>query len=278
MPPKKKLAARKTRLSSRESDRKSGQLGSQSTKALAALRSLVLSGDFRPNQRIAELAISARLGVSRTPIRLALDRLAQEGLLEALPTGGFAVRTFTVVEIWDAIELRAVLEGTAARLASERVVHAQELDLLRAYAHQIKTISRPHLNWGRPDLTFFTAYCDLNTKFHNALVDLARSAILRRTWDQIQSVPFAAPSSTILPEAMHTVLKAAIEQHDAMLDAIARRDGDQAERIARTHARLAFSNLDVALRSSRPGASLVQVAAPPLFDPGIPVELQDELG
>ena len=246
-----------------------GQLDSQTSRALAGLRKLVLWGDLRPNQRIAENTIAARLGVSRTPIRLALDRLAQEGLLDRIPTGGFTVRTFTVVEIWDAIELRAVLEGTAARLASERIVHPQELDLLRGYAHQIQTISRSQLSSSQSDLEFFTAYCELNTKFHSALMDLARSAILRRTWDQIQSIPFAAPSSTILPEAMHLVLKSALEQHQALLDAISRRDGQQAETIARSHARLAFANLDVALRSSRPGASLVQIAAPPLFDPGI---------
>lgn len=271
--------AQRPRAAARRRDRSGGaQLESQTTRALAALRTLILRGDFRPNQRIAELEVAERLGVSRTPMRLALDRLAQEGLLEPLATGGFTVRTFTVVEIWDAIELRAVLEGTAARLASERVVHTQELELLRGYAQQIQTISRPHLGSSGSDLQFFNVYCELNTRFHSALMDLARSVILRRTWDQIQSIPFAAPSSTILPEAMHVVLKSAVDQHQALLDAISKRDGEQAERIARSHARLAYSNLDVALRSSRPGASLVQIAPPPLFDPGIRGVWQGKLG
>jgi GntR family transcriptional regulator, vanillate catabolism transcriptional regulator len=58
--------------------------------------------------------------VSRTPVRSALMRLEQEGLLEALPNGGYAVRTFSERDVSDAIELRGTLEGLSARLAAER--------------------------------------------------------------------------------------------------------------------------------------------------------------
>lgn len=238
-------------------------------KTLAALRKMILRGDFPPADRITEAIIASRLGVTKTSTRIALARLSHEGLLETLAGGEFAVRTWTVVEIWDAIELRAVLEGTAARLACERLVHPQELDVLKGYAHQIETISKPQLQAPRPDTEFFAAYCDLNTRFHTALMDSARCGILRQTWEQVQSIPFAAPSSTILPEAMHLILKSAVEQHHAVLEAISKRDGSRAETIARTHARLGFANLDFALRSPRPEAALVKVAQPPLFDSGI---------
>jgi GntR family transcriptional regulator of vanillate catabolism len=244
------------------------RLRSQTDRALVGLRKLVLEGHLRPNQRIPENKVATRLGVSRTPIRHALDCLAREGLLEPIPAGGLAVRTFTVVEICDAIEMRAVLEGTAARLASERIVHPQELELLRGYERQIQSISQTHLAGSQPDIEFFNRYCELNRKFHTALMDLSRSAVLRRIWEQIQSVPFAAPSSTILPEAIPQVLKAAREQHQALLDALSRHDGEQAEMIARAHVRLAFGNLDLALRSSRPGASRVQVTPSSLPVPG----------
>ena len=92
---------------------------SQTRRTLLNLREMLLRGDFRPGERISELPMVARLGVSRTPIRLALDRLANEGLLEPSPSGGFVVRAFDLSDIWDAIEMRGVLEGTAARLASE---------------------------------------------------------------------------------------------------------------------------------------------------------------
>ena len=60
-------------------------------------------------------------------MRLALERLAHEGLLEALPKGGFCIREFTIEDVWDAIEILGVLEGTAARLAAERLGDSREL-------------------------------------------------------------------------------------------------------------------------------------------------------
>ena len=97
-----------------------GSPGSQALKAQLRLRELVLAGELPPGERIAELAIVEKLGMSRTPIRSALMRLEQEGLLEALPGGGYAVRSFSERDVADAIELRGTIEGLAARLAAER--------------------------------------------------------------------------------------------------------------------------------------------------------------
>ena len=95
---------------------------SQTLRAALGVRDLLYSGIFRPGERLSEISLSERLGLSRTPIRAALARLEQEGLVELIPSGGYAVRTFSEADIIDAIELRGVLEGTAARLAAERGV------------------------------------------------------------------------------------------------------------------------------------------------------------
>jgi len=91
---------------------------SQTLKALLDLRELVLRGELRPGERVSELQMVERLGVSRTPVRTALVRLQDEGLLEAIPSGGFAVKAFTEREVLEAIEIRGTLEGLAARLAA----------------------------------------------------------------------------------------------------------------------------------------------------------------
>ncbi|MDP3168345.1 MAG: GntR family transcriptional regulator, partial [Hydrogenophaga sp.] len=108
---------------------------SAQVRALLRLRELILSGELAGGTRIAELAIVERIGVSRTPIRAALMRLEQEGLLEALPNGGYAVKAFSERDIADAIELRGTLEGLLVRLAAERgapaVVLAEARDCLR---------------------------------------------------------------------------------------------------------------------------------------------------
>src|SRR5262245_33619255 len=87
---------------------------SHSARTLLRLREMLFRGESHRVDRLSGLPLSARLGVSRTPIRLALERLAHEGLLEASRSGGFVVRQFTVDAVWDAIEVRGVLEGTAA--------------------------------------------------------------------------------------------------------------------------------------------------------------------
>ena len=89
--------------------------GSQAVKAQQRLRELILAGHLPAGSRIAELALVARLGMSRTPIRAALLRLGEEGLLQALPGGGYAVRTFSEREVADAMTALAA-DGSQAAL------------------------------------------------------------------------------------------------------------------------------------------------------------------
>ena len=115
------------------------QENSQTTKATLGLRELLLSGAFKPRERVPELRLVEELGVSRTPLRIALMTLEHEGLLETLPGGGFVVREFTLSDIDDAIELRGVLEGTAARFAAERLESEDELELLRELCRRARS-------------------------------------------------------------------------------------------------------------------------------------------
>ena len=96
-------------------------MAAQIDKVISELRDMVLSGALQPGERVVELQFSARLGVSRTPLRIALTELEKEGLLERLPSRGFRVRAFTVDEIGDARwTCAACWKGMAARLLAER--------------------------------------------------------------------------------------------------------------------------------------------------------------
>ena len=99
------------------------------------------------------------LGVSRTPLRIALMTLEHEGLLETLPGGGFVVREFTRTDIDDAIELRGVLEGTAARLAAERLESEDELESLRDLCRELDAVVRTQ------SFETFMEYLRLNEEF-----------------------------------------------------------------------------------------------------------------
>ncbi len=236
---------------------------SQTVKAQLRLRELIVGGELKPGQRIAELALVERLGVSRTPVRAALVRLREEGLLEALPGGGFVVKDFGEDDIHDAIELRGTLEGLAARLAAERgaspvlVAEARECldgidDLLAA----------PEL-----DEAAFGAYVEWNGRWHDLLAEMAGSDLILRQLERVKALPFASPNGFVHVGAGHPrsrdALLVAQAQHRAVIDAIVRREGARAEALMREHARLAQQNLRDALQSHRtlqriPGASLIR--------------------
>ena len=142
---------------------------SQTTKATLGLRELLLDGAFKPRERVPELRLVKELGVSRTPLRIALMTLEHEGLLETLPGGGFVVREFTRTDIDDAIELRGVLEGTAARLAAERLESDDELEPLRDRCRRLDAIVRTQ------SIETFMEYLRLNEEFHHGFASSRRA-------------------------------------------------------------------------------------------------------
>ncbi len=232
----------------------------QITKAVLRLREMIFNGEFSSGERMSELPLVALLGVSRTPLRLALAELEHEGLLRGLPTGGYVVREFTQGDVRDAIELRGVLEGTAARFAAERGVPSRDLAALRATNHTIRTLVH------RTDYESFERYLQLNEEFHARLMAMAHSPLLTRSLDGIASLPFAGPSAFILAEAelpaSRDILIIAHRHHEDLVDAIERRQGARAESLAREHARLALANLEIVVDHREvlqrmPGASLI---------------------
>lgn len=217
--------------------------GTQITKAVLSLRELIFAGHFTPGERMSELPLVELLGVSRTPLRLAFAQLEHEGLLRSLTGGGYVVREFTQGDIRDAIELRGVLEGTAARFAAERGAAKRDLDVLRTANESI----RPFLH--RADYASFERYLELNETFHARLLKMARSPMLERAIEGIVALPFAGPSAFVLAEAelpaSREILIIAYGHHGAIIEAIERRQGGRAEGITREHARLAMRNLEI---------------------------------
>ena len=233
---------------------------SQMMRALLRLRELILSGEFEPGERMSELPLVERLGVSRTPLRLALATLEHEGLLRNLSGGGYAVRAFTQADMRDAVELRGVLEGTAARFAAERGATRREIRSLRSINAQIEPLL------ALADYESFEAYMDLNERFHSRMLEIARSPLLDRALEGILSLPFGGVNAMVLTEAelpeSRQILVIAHRHHQGLIEAIEARQGARAEALAREHARIALTNLEIVLRHREmlelvPGSSLI---------------------
>ena len=236
---------------------------SQTVKAQLALRELILSGELKAGARIAELWLVERLAVSRTPVRLALVKLAVEGLLDALPSGGYAVRDFSESDIHDAIEVRGTLEGLAARLAAERGVSPVLIAEARECLDQIDAAL------AQAELTddTFSVYVQQNARFHALLSEMAGSALVSRQLDKATALPFASPNGFVMAQSVgphaRDVLVVAQAQHRMVIEAIVQREGSRAESLMREHARIARRNLQEALQSHHTmqlvrGASLIR--------------------
>lgn len=236
---------------------------SQTVRTQVRLREMIVGGELKPGTRIAELALVERLGASRTPIRMALVRLQEEGLLAPLPGGGFTVKDFSESDIHDAIELRGTMEGMAARLAAERGVPVALLARARDCIDRIdELLAAPQLTPAR-----FAAYVEHNARFHGLLADMPGSPLVRRQIERVAALPFASPNGFVMADSLGPLardrLLLAHDQHRALVDAIERREGARAEALAREHARNAQRNLADALNNRRalqrlPGAGLIR--------------------
>ena len=240
---------------------------SQTINALLALREQILNGELMPGERLLELALVEKLSVSRTPIRAALTRLAEEGLLEKVSSGGYMVREFSVRDIEDAIEARGVLEGMAARLAAERgassAVIVEIKDCLAQFDHLLEKMDL--------DSEDIERYFDLNGLFHTRLIELAGSFVIEHALRRISVLPFASPNAFVMAQSelghAWKVFFVAQEQHKGIVEAIENREGTRAEALAREHARLSLSTLKTALKTESalqqvPGLKVVNTPTP----------------
>lgn len=185
-----------------------------------ALRADIQDGRYGPGDRVTELEVAERLGVSRTPVREALRRLESEGLLVSLPWRGVVVAELDRAQVLELYAMREVLEGTAARFSAQHADDA-EIDLMRdLLAHEAKA----------SDDSGLTAR--INRDLHEIIHTSARNRYLlstlhalRNALSLLKGTTFAAPGRPAQ----------GLAEHHAIVEAISQRDGDAAETAARLH-------------------------------------------
>lgn len=237
--------------------------GAQSARALIDLRNLITEGEIAPGERFTEAQLAKRLGMSRTPIRAAIQHLREEGLIETLSAGGYTVRGFQILEIGEAIELRGMIEGLAARLLAERGTKPEDMARLEGIVAEIDAL----LDQPSFTATDIATYTKLNADFHESLAEATTSTLLIQEARRANSRPFAFASALVHvhqdEETARRHLIVAQDQHRAVVEAIRGREGARAEAIMREHARLSYRNLTTALKSRAAigtikGAGLIQ--------------------
>lgn len=183
------------------------------------LRGEILDGTFPPGATLLETVLSERYGVSRTPMREALSRLAQDGLL-VRSTKGFQVRRYTPEDILEIYEARIALETTSAALAAGR---RTDFDLMRL----------SHLVDERRTATDRTTFGKLNNRWHEALRAAAHNATITDLLERLDSLLTLYPHRKPFPPAGDR----SAEEHAEIVAAIEVRDGERAQALMRDHLR-----------------------------------------
>lgn len=215
---------------------------SQRLSALYLLRHRIVRGELPAGAKLRASHLAREMEFSRTPLSEALMALEAEGLLIS-DKSGYTVRSFTLDDVFMAIDLRGLLEGAAAQTAAERGVSAEQLSSLRQLVAAMDQVI------GQGDTSEYDA---LNEAFHHDLTACCGSSILIEEVARSYRFPFAGPSSFPARNDPSARFQASLStgqaQHHAIVNSIEAREGMRAFSLMREHARLAHANVHEAMR------------------------------
>lgn len=190
--------------------------------AVAVLRRLILSGELPPGERLREVVMSERLGMSRTPVREAFRTLAAEGLVDLLPNRSVVVSEVNVEDSVDVFAVLGAMEALAGQFACYRMTQAQIDELTELQ----QTLEREFQMADR------VGYTDTNRRIHELLVEGSGNTSLILAWRMI--LPRAERART-LNNLDRRRWGEAVNEHRAMLDAIIARDGPRLSTLMQEH-------------------------------------------
>ena len=193
---------------------------------------------------MVELKVSAELGVSRTPIRLAFEELAKDGVLERLETRGFKVKRFDRKSLADAIDVRGVLEGMAARTLAEVGMDTDVSNVLSACIQDGRQLlMTASANGGKIDAS---KWRQMNAMFHSTLVNASGNIALIEALRHVSKNPMASAATLSLtgsaPELEHAFIERAQKDHEDIWEALLARESSRVEALMREHARRSRDN------------------------------------
>jgi DNA-binding GntR family transcriptional regulator len=199
----------------------------------AQLHQAIVRGELSPNERLVEIELAHKFGVGRAAVRAALARLEQEGLVEREPNRGARVRAVSEAEAVEMLEVRAVLEGLAARYAAHNATD-QDLATLQTIHAQMQACL------AQDDLLSISA---LNAQWHDKVLTIANHQTITNLIHRLraQHVRFQYRTLLVPGRARHS-----LAEHQAIMAAVAAHDEAAAENAMRQH----LTNVVNALRQS----------------------------
>ena len=194
------------------------------------LRKAILKGELKPGERLMEIALAERLGVSRTPVREAMRKLELEGLVSIIPNKGAYVTGITRKDVEDIYAIRSLLEGLCARWATAYITEKQ-LDALEENIY----LSEFHASKGHAQ-----KLTELDDQFHDILYEACSSKMLEHQLRDFHEYVRRMRKQNL--SGSERGLEAVLE-HKQIMEAICRKDADRAQELAALHMRNAYDNM-----------------------------------
>lgn len=186
------------------------------------LRTAILKGDLKPGERLMELQLASKLGVSRTPIREAIRMLEQEGLARTIPRKGAEVAGMTEKDMEDVLQIRCVLEELAARLSCQNITDEEMRELkIAMVAFEEKTREGNVVELAKADVTF-----------HDIIYRAADNPKLLVLLNNLREQMYRYRTEYMKDDRIHPVL---IREHKEMVKALESKDQELVAREVRQH-------------------------------------------
>lgn len=187
-----------------------------------SLREAIIIGELRPGERLMEVQLAEKMGVSRTPVREAIRKLELEGLVNMIPRKGAHVAELSVKDIMDVLEVRASLDGLATALAAERITDDELKELKHINTQFASYIEKENLNGS----------VKKDVEFHDIIYKASRNekliAILSNLREQVQRF-------RVIYLKDYSNTKNLIKEHNDIYEAVYSRVTERARNTAKTH-------------------------------------------
>ena len=209
-------------------------------RILETIREAILKGNLKPGEKVAEPELAERFGISRTPIREAFRQLESEGYLTVIPRKGAVVAALSERDVVEFYAIKSILEGYAASLAANNLTE-KELERLEAVNQKLRTLAQ------EGDVRSFYR---VHNEFHEIFLKAADNVKLHELIHQL-GMKFNRLRMASL--SVKGRMEISVEEHEKLLEAFRRKDGEAAERLVKKTAQMGGKVLLESMANSRNG-------------------------
>jgi len=193
-----------------------------SQKVYRVLKTEIVKGFLEPGTKLFEDKIATQIGVSRTPVREAIQKLAAEGLIKIAPNQTIIVTEISIEDIKEVLQIRGVLEGLAARVAAKKITR-HEIDELEAI------VSQMGLYVSKEDLT---SYCKVDDEFHNLILNVCGNKLIINIRDNLGNFIYRYRIRSL---SIPGRLKHSLEEHRNIMESLKKHNSEDADRLSQIH-------------------------------------------